>query len=245
MGGKILSKMEVLERFSRVHGDKYDYSNISYINMNTPINIVCHEHNNTFTMTPTNHIAGQRCNICSNRFKWTVERFHKEVVAIHVDELGVLIIDKSNKTIVEAFCEAHGMFKVNINNHIIQKQGCPKCSKSCKDDVYTFTKKAKIVHGEKYDYSEVDYVNSTTKVSIICPKHRIFKQTPSDHLQGRGCSKCSKHISKGELELLEFIESCLIEKYGSLPGIITNKLPDFFPNKQHLDVPIPSLNLAF
>ena len=47
------------------------------------------------------------------------------------------------------------------------------------------------------------------------------------------------------MELLDFVESCLIEKYESLPEIITNKSPDFFPNKQHLDIYIPSLKVAF
>jgi len=53
-----------------------------------------------------------------------------------------------------------------------------------------FIEDARRVHGDKYDYSEVDYKNNKTKVSIICKKHGLFYQTPNDHLSGYGCKKC-------------------------------------------------------
>ena len=46
------------------------------------------------------------------------------------------------------------------------------------------------IHGNKYDYSLVEYVNNTTKVKIICPIHGIFEQTPKSHLDGNNCYKC-------------------------------------------------------
>lgn len=53
-----------------------------------------------------------------------------------------------------------------------------------------FIQKARAVHGDKYDYSKVEYVNSSTKVIIICPIHGQFKQSPHDHLSGYGCPHC-------------------------------------------------------
>ena len=53
-----------------------------------------------------------------------------------------------------------------------------------------FIEKAKKVHGEKYDYSKVNYINTQTKVCIICPKHGEFYQKPSDHLRKCGCKMC-------------------------------------------------------
>ena len=47
------------------------------------------------------------------------------------------------------------------------------------------------VHGNKYDYSKVKYINTITKVIIICRTHGEFEQTPSNHLMGKGCKKCS------------------------------------------------------
>ncbi|MBD3405045.1 MAG: hypothetical protein GF411_02780 [Candidatus Lokiarchaeota archaeon] len=53
-----------------------------------------------------------------------------------------------------------------------------------------FIEQAIMVHGDKYDYSEVNYVNADTKVIIICPKHGEFEQEPGNHLQGQGCKLC-------------------------------------------------------
>jgi len=54
-----------------------------------------------------------------------------------------------------------------------------------------FIKKAKEIHGDKYDYSKVEYTRAKEKVIIICPIHGEFKQTPNDHLQTKGCKYCS------------------------------------------------------
>lgn len=60
-----------------------------------------------------------------------------------------------------------------------------------------FIEKAKLVHGDKYDYSKVDYVNSQTKVCIICPIHGEFWQLPGDHTNKKcGCNKCRRTKSK-------------------------------------------------
>lgn len=68
-----------------------------------------------------------------------------------------------------------------------------------------FIKKSRLIHGDKYDYSKVDYVNNRTKVCIICPEHGEFWQRPNSHLNGRGCSKCNS--SKMELEIMRLLES--------------------------------------
>ena len=58
-----------------------------------------------------------------------------------------------------------------------------------KAEVFVF--RAKEVHGEKYDYSLVDYKHSHKNVTIVCHKHGQFKQQPSNHLMGNGCRRCS------------------------------------------------------
>ena len=71
-----------------------------------------------------------------------------------------------------------------------------------------FIEKAKIVHGDKYDYSKVEYVNTYVKICIICPEHGEFWQSPSNHLQGKGCFKCGYIESglKNSLSTKVFIE---------------------------------------
>lgn len=55
-----------------------------------------------------------------------------------------------------------------------------------------FITKANIIHNNKYDYSLVNYTNSRKNVDIICVEHGVFKQRPSDHLNGQGCPICEK-----------------------------------------------------
>lgn len=66
-----------------------------------------------------------------------------------------------------------------------------------------FIKKAKEIHGEKYDYSLVDYVNTKTKVEIICPVHGIFEQIPYNHLSGKGCKECG-YVENGKNRSITF-----------------------------------------
>lgn len=54
----------------------------------------------------------------------------------------------------------------------------------------SFVEKAKLIHGDKYDYSLVSYTRHKVKVPIICREHGEFWQRPASHLGGRGCAKC-------------------------------------------------------
>jgi len=57
--------------------------------------------------------------------------------------------------------------------------------------VEIFCTKARVLHGDKYDYSKVEYVNSHSKITIGCPVHGYFQQTPNAHLHSLGCAKCA------------------------------------------------------
>lgn len=74
-----------------------------------------------------------------------------------------------------------------------------------------FVRKARLVHSDKYDYSKVEYVNSTTDVCIICPIHGEFWQRPAEHLRGKGCIKCGQALcgEKQKQKAKEtFVERC-------------------------------------
>ena len=65
------------------------------------------------------------------------------------------------------------------------------------DKTIEFITKAKEIHGDKYDYSKVEYINCDTKVCIICLEHGEFWQTPSSHLDGKGCPICNEsHLER-------------------------------------------------
>ena len=59
-----------------------------------------------------------------------------------------------------------------------------------KYDTKTFIEKAKAMHGDKYCYDKVKYVNSRRKVTIVCPEHGSFPQAANGHLRGFGCPVC-------------------------------------------------------
>jgi hypothetical protein len=90
-------------------------------------------------------------------------------------------------------CLKHGFFQQLIYDHL-NGHGCNKCGGSFKSNTEEFICKARLIHGDKYDYSKVVYVNSFTKVIIICKTHGEFLQTPSKHLNKRGCNKCSNNV---------------------------------------------------
>ncbi len=85
------------------------------------------------------------------------------------------------------------VFEMPFNNHINQKQGCKYCNhRSFAYTTEEFIERAKKVHGDKYDYSKVKYVNEKTPVIIICSIHGEFEKTPEKHLRGQGCQMCSR-----------------------------------------------------
>lgn len=101
---------------------------------------------------------------------------------------------------VDITCKIHGKFQQSPNSHS-RGQGCPKCGKIKNGANKTsrakeqFIEKANKLHNNKYNYSLVDYKNSQTKVTIICPKHGKFQQKPNGHLFG-GCLKCADSSRK-------------------------------------------------
>jgi len=73
-----------------------------------------------------------------------------------------------------------------------------------------FIKRAKLIHGNKYDYSKTNHINSKTKLCIICPKHKEFWTLPHNHLKGQGCPNCYNEIRgiKSKISKKFFIDSC-------------------------------------
>lgn len=95
----------------------------------------------------------------------------------------------SSKEKVTIICPEHGEFEQVAEVHR-RGFGCPECSGNKKMTSETFAEKAREVHGDKYDYSRVDYKNNHTKVEIICPEHGSFWMRPNSHLNGEGCVQC-------------------------------------------------------
>jgi len=172
-----------------VHGDRYDYSKVIYINAYTNVRIICRIHGE-FLQNPDNHIRGHGCSKCSGNKKTTVEEFIINSIRIHGDRYDYSkVVYANNHTNVIIICPIHGEFLQTPNAHLIG-HGCQKCGKSKKLTAEEFINRAKIIYENKYDYSKVVYINSLTDVIIICPIHGEYSRKPIAHLNGNGCPKC-------------------------------------------------------
>ena len=179
---------EFIARAKQVHGDKYDYSLVEYVNAHTKIKIICPVHG-VFEQTPDGHLK-HGCSKCSGNAKMNTVLFIEKAKQVHGNKYDYSkVVYKNTSTKVCIICPEHGEFWQTPNSHL-NGAGCNQCCKNAKVTYDEFITKAKEVHGDKYDYSKVKYVNVSTKVCIICPEHGEFWQTPSQHLSGRGCQKC-------------------------------------------------------
>lgn len=128
--------------------------------------------------------------------KLTTSEFIQKAKKIHGEKYNYDFVEYENsKKNVCIICSKHGKFFQSPYKHLTG-QGCPLCSKTKRGTNETFIEKAKKIHGDKYDYSKVNYVNSNEKVCIICKEHGEFWQDPHNHLKGKGCPICSKKITK-------------------------------------------------
>lgn len=152
-----------ISKFQEVHGDLYDYTQVSYLNSHAKVEIICEEHG-AFSQAPNNHLKGKGCPACQNQQR-------------------------------------------------------AKTDEQCVRD---FQK----IHGTLYNYSLVAYINSYTKVEIICSIHGVFLQAPHDHLKGKGCPKCQcnnqdilyvlKCINTGTIKI--GVTNNLVKRVSSIGG---------------------------
>lgn len=185
----------VIKRAKEVHNNKYDYSLLSYNSQEDKVKIICPVHG-VFEQKLSNHLYGQGCPVCAGRIKKTTEQFIIEARSIHGDKYDYSLVEyKDNKSKVIISCPIHGLFAQAPISHLTSC-GCPMCarenskkSRFCsKED---FVRKAISIHGDKYDYSKVQYINSYTPVTIICPIHGEFERLPKRHIEAKaGCPMC-------------------------------------------------------
>lgn len=193
-----------LERACLIHGGKYDYSLVGEITSNKQyVDIVCPIHG-AFSQSVSSHInAKQGCPRCSGNYRKTIEEVMVEIGKIHGEKFTYSPFTyKHNKQKIEIFCQEHGSFWTGIKEHLYGG-GCPKCAKNLKGNTSSFILKAKKKHGDRYSYDNVDYKYCDEHVSITCPKHGDYLQTPHAHLAGYGCSRCVANSSNKENQWLD------------------------------------------
>lgn len=127
--------------------------------------------------------------------KLTTTEFIEKAKGVHGNKYDYSITNYiSSKQKVSIICLAHGEFTQDAAAHI-RGDKCPNCAKNIKLNNNSFIERAKIIHGDKYDYSLVHYSGANNKITIICSEHGVFEQRPSSHIYGIGCGKCGGRYS--------------------------------------------------
>ena len=241
---------EFVHRANEKHCGKFTYDEKSFKNMKTLMNIYCEKHG-WFKQTPSQHLKTKfGCKCCSDEYNskrqfYTFKTFVEIANNVHNNKY---LYDENfgyenwNKKI-PITCKEHGIFWQTPNEHL-QGYGCPKCGHikhglKQRMPLETFLKKAKIVHGEKYSYDNIEIPNSLINSNIypICPTHGKFKVNAQYHLDGVGCPFCSE--SKLERVVRVFLEKKAIQ-------YVYEQKFDWlvFIGKMSLDFYLPDYNIA-
>jgi hypothetical protein len=213
---KKLTTKEIIDKFIFVWGeDINDYSLVEYNGYHNKVKIKCIKHNYVFEQTPNNHLVHrQGCHFCEpSGAVITTEEFIKKAITVHGDKYSYdNVVYSKCRNNVEIICKKHGIFEQFPEVHL-RGGGCSKCydekrSTNQKSSTGEFIEKAKIIHGDIYDYSLVNYIRAVDKIKIICKKHGIFEQTPDRHLSGSGCILCgiNKAADSKRMSVEDFIK---------------------------------------
>jgi hypothetical protein len=207
-----ISTEEFIQRARRIHGDLYDYSGTRYTNTRTKIEVVCAKHG-PFSVTPNDHLSKKSgCPRCKGKSA-TTETFIVEAIKIHGDRYDYSDVDyKTSRIPVEIICKVHGSFFQAPAHHIHHRSGCTQCNRGKSRNTITFIEDARKIHGDRYDYSNVNFKNMNALVSIGCQIHGAFQIRPKSHIDQRhGCRKCGS-IQNGlrlRKNLDEFVSQAL------------------------------------
>lgn len=237
---------EFIIKARKIHGDKYDYSKVGYNGLKEKVSIICPVHGE-FTQSANSHLKGAECPMCGTGYHVIKKdgdkiKIDKKLFLAKSKETHIIKYDYSkvsfagSKEKICIICPDHGEFFQSVGYHM-RGGNCPKCAGSYKLSSKEFIEKAKQIHGNKYDYSKVQYKNYSTKVCIICREHGEFWQTPNNHLFGAGCPTCPESNMEGELRLILEKNNIKYEQEKSFSWLR-------FKKKMYLDFYLPDYNLA-
>lgn len=187
-----LTTEEFISKAKQIHNDKYDYSNVNYVNKHTKVCIVCPEHGE-FWQSPNNHLSGNGCPKCWKNRNFTsklsnTSSFIERAIGIHNNKYDYSKVNYTHSlSKVCIVCPKHGEFWQTPNMHL-HGQGCPKCKQSkLENEIEIELKKNNI----KFDYRkhpkwlkglELDFYLPEYNIAIECQGIEHFE--PRDFFGG-------------------------------------------------------------
>lgn len=238
------TKENFITRANEIHNNKYDYSKVDYINNRTKTCIICPEHGE-FWQTPDVHLRGCGCPVCryiksSSKCRMQQDDFITRATKLHNGKYDYSKVNyKNTDTKVIIGCPIHGDFEQTPHHHL-KGIGCPMCG-SKTYGAEEFIRRARLKHGDKYDYSKTKYTGKKNKVIITCPIHGDFEQLPQNHLRRSGCPECGLRFGVQEKKVLVAVQ----DRYENVTYQYTNST--FLKGKSKnitLDIFLPDYNIG-
>ena len=251
---KKLTTEQFIQKARAKHGDTYGYDNVTYVNIQTKVNITCKICQKDFLQIPKDHNKGHGCPTCAKYMqihmsqgriigeRLTTEQFIQKARVEHGDTYGYDNVEYiNNRTKVNITClECQEDFLQRPSEHL-KGSGCPTCAinKNAKNGRMLkaeFIQKARAKHRDTYRYDNVEYINSRTKVNITCLEcQEDFLQRPYCHLYGTGCPKCVNKTENITCDALQSVLDTLkvkhmgynvIEDIGRMDIVVLNQNAD-------------------
>lgn len=201
------------EKSKKAHNDKFDYSKTIYINTTSYIIVICNSCNQEINVNPSKHIKYGKCKIC----ELTKEFIKKSKIKFGNKFNYSKTILLENKKITLICNDCNEEIYTKSYHHLKRLQGCRNCYN--KNRIVTFDiflKKAENIHGKKYNYSEVNYINTEAPIKVICNDcGKITFPSPYSHLTTSGCHNC--YIKTITITKKQFIKKSK-EKYKKAFG---------------------------
>ena len=181
--------MKLAKNLGRLRDDQ-DYSKLTYVDGKTQLKIICKKFGTTHLFNPNYFL--KRFNICEGKNAEDKNIYYKKLFNLKHNnkyDYSLVNFETDNLLEIKIICPVHGQFTQSTGTH--KNHGCGKCSKNSPHTSDSIIKIFKEVHGDRYDYSMVDYIKSNKHVEVICKVHGVFKITPNSHQSKGGCPICN------------------------------------------------------
>lgn len=124
---------------------------------------------------------------------FTTKEFIQKAIGVHGRDYNYdNVIYKNARTPVSILCNKCKKIFCQTPDKHLRGQGCPYCHKKHQYSSEEFKKKAANLFGNKFSFSESNYINYNTKVKVLCKEcNSYFYITPNNLFNNIGCPECA------------------------------------------------------
>jgi len=228
----ILTTEKYIKNVISRHGILFDYSKTEYIGSKYKIEVGCAQHG-MYWVEAGSHYRKPVCPLCSrdqsnkNQRIMNADEYIIKANKVHNNYYKYPDLKyKNSRTKIDILCPNHGIFKQRTGVHLLG-DGCPKCANEYRTNkqrmsIDEYLNRARRMHDDIYDYSNVVYTALSNKIEIICIKHGSFSQNAGSHINGSGCPVCDKGKTSSKSEKKWLDSKNIPEIYRNYPIKIKN-----------------------